>query len=256
MTGCYWKKATVNISKNDTLAEPFPLQCCFTVTNTALEDPEKKLHHVSETYVCISPVLSRRSPLLLWKKPSDSRKKPSNLRHSCIANTFRKNVLNVIVTFLTHTVNVPDKLFAILNLYVSVRFSLMLLQITASQTSIWIMHQACKLVSKTGGSVFEWMVLSDSNCDFIVQFLLQACIYYHHFIEVNLFVIVNSEGVSILARPLPKSTVPFGLPMCPLSSGLKTQFTLPALCPLTTSSNHLKYLTRQGFPGLLKLPNS
>jgi len=47
--------------------------------------------------------------------------------------------------------------------------------------------------------------------------------------------------VSVLARPLSEGTVPL-VEMCPL----------PALCPLRYFSNHLKYLTRQGFTGLPK----
>ena len=55
--------------------------------------------------------------------------------------------------------------------------------------------------------------------------------------------------ISVLARPLPKGIVPFGIPMCPLWSGVKTKYCpLLALCPLITSSNHLKCLTRQSFP--------
>ena len=67
-----------------------------------------KLHCISETYVSTNPALFGRSLPLIQKKPSDSRKKPSNswkkpfdLWHSCTANAFWKNVLNVGVIFLT-----------------------------------------------------------------------------------------------------------------------------------------------------------
>ena len=68
-------------------------------TITAPEDPQAKLHHIFETYVCMDLPLFGRSLPLLWKKPSDSRKKPLDLWRSCAANTFQKNVLSVGVIF-------------------------------------------------------------------------------------------------------------------------------------------------------------
>jgi len=44
-----------------------------------------------ETYVCTDLPLFGRSLPLLWKKPSDSRKKPFDMWCSCVANAFQKS---------------------------------------------------------------------------------------------------------------------------------------------------------------------
>ena len=52
---------TVRVNESEAhLQKRFPLLCCFAVTNaapedtdTALEDPQVKMHHVSETYMCV-----------------------------------------------------------------------------------------------------------------------------------------------------------------------------------------------------------
>jgi len=61
-------------------------------------------------YVCTSPALFRRSLPLLRKKPSDSQKKLSDLRRSCTANTFWKNIQNVgIIFFWMRTAGAPER---------------------------------------------------------------------------------------------------------------------------------------------------
>ena len=57
--------------------------------------------------------------------------------------------------------------------------------------------------------------------------------------------------LSVLIRPLLKGTVPFGLLMCPLWSVLKTKLNVPYANPLTFDYFKFKYLTWQGFTGLL-----
>ena len=83
------------------------------------------------------------------------------------------SALNWIIFSLVHCDwLLVEKLLLIPKLCGSVRFPLMLFQVTAFQISIWIMHQACRLVSKRGGSVLNKMVLSDVNRDLFSSIIL------------------------------------------------------------------------------------
>ena len=64
-------------------------------------------------------------------------------------------------------------------------------------------------------------------------------------------------GVIVLTWPWPglKGTVPLGLQLCPLWSGLKTRCLFASPLPFDCFNYHLKYLTKQGFPGLLNMMN-
>lgn len=54
--------------------------------------------------MCTNPAFFRRTLTLLWKEPSDSQKKFSDLQRNSSQTHIRKNVLNVSILFLMHTI--------------------------------------------------------------------------------------------------------------------------------------------------------